>query len=78
MIGLVLFTSISIGLLVAYTFTAEIDHFYNSLDPELKMVFDRQLNQALDSEDYPTDLDNQPVLILPVLLPAFLALVMAA
>jgi two-component system, OmpR family, sensor histidine kinase BaeS len=77
MIGLVLFTSISIGSLVAYTFTIEINHFYDSLNPELQLVFDRQLERAFDSEDYPTNLDNQPALLLPIVLPALLALAMA-
>ena len=77
MIALVLFTSISIGLLVAHTLTVEIDLFYRSLDPELQVVFDRQLDRAFESSDSPTNLDNQPVLILPIVLPALLALGMA-
>ena len=76
MIALVMFTAISIGFLVDYDYQVQIERFYNSLDPKLQLAFDR-VGETFDSESSPSDFDNQPVLLLTVVLPALLALILA-
>ena len=77
MMAVVLFTTVSIGWLLVYSFERDVDTFIRNLDPETRRIVERRLDDERAFEGSDTSLDAAPQLLIPLVAPLALGLVLA-